>query len=164
LVPYQAFKAADGWILIGVTNDGAWKRFCAAVNLNEMGDNPDYATARGRIGHRDAIVAKIQALVGGQTVADLVKVLEPARIPVSPINTVRDVLENEQVKAIGATVPIAGLEGSTARVVGRPVSFATPYEELVRPAPGLGQHNLEILRDLGLTPEEVQELGARGAF
>ena len=164
LVPYQAFEAADGWVLIGVTNDGAWQRFCAALNLNEMGDNPAYATARGRIENRTAIISTIQALVGTQTIADLMKALEPARVPVSPINTLRDVLGHEQVQAVNAMVPIAGLEGSPARVVGRPVNFASAYEQPVRPAPELGQHNSEILQDLGFSPEEVRELDARGAL
>jgi len=56
--PIQAFEATDGWVLIGVTNDGAWRRFCEAAGFEEMGANPDYATARGRIEHRDEVVAE----------------------------------------------------------------------------------------------------------
>jgi len=164
LVPYQAFQAADGWVLIGVTNDGAWQRFCAALELDELGGDPAYATARGRIDNRNVIVSTIQALVGTRTVADLVKILEPARVPVSPINTLRDVLDHEQVRAVNAMVPIAGLEDSPVRVVGRPVTFSSAYEQPVRPPPELGQHNSEILGELGLAPEEVRELNARGAF
>lgn len=164
LVPYQAFEATDGWVLIGVTNDGAWRRFCAAADFEEMGANPDYATARGRIEHRDQIVAEIQAFVGTRAADELIKVLEPARIPVSRINSVHDVVENEQVMAIGAMVPLAGSTDTAARVVGRPVTFASPYEEPIKPAPQLGQDTSEILRELGLTPERIQELDTLGAF
>jgi len=165
LVPYQAFKATDGWVLIGVTNDAAWKRFCGALRLGQLADNPTFDTSLGRITNRDEIVSTIQALVGRQTVAEVVEALEPARVPVSRINTLRDLLETEQVQAIGALSPVPGMEGPTApRIVGRPVHFETPYEELVRPAPTLGQHNAEVLNELGFTPEEVQQLVARGAF
>jgi crotonobetainyl-CoA:carnitine CoA-transferase CaiB-like acyl-CoA transferase len=163
-VPYQAFEAADGWVLIGVTNDGAWRRFCEAADFEEMGANPDYATARGRIEHRDEIVAEIQAFVGTRAADELIKVLEPARIPVSRINSVHDVVESEQVAAIGAMVPLAGSTDTSARVVGRPVTFASPYEEAIKPAPRLGQDTSEILRELGLTPERIQELDTLGAF
>ncbi|HYZ48523.1 MAG TPA: CoA transferase, partial [Sphingomonas sp.] len=79
LVPYQAFKAADGWVLIGVTNDPAWQRFCAASGLTDLAENPVYATAKGRIENRRAIVDCIHELVGTMTVAEVVTLLEPAR-------------------------------------------------------------------------------------
>jgi crotonobetainyl-CoA:carnitine CoA-transferase CaiB-like acyl-CoA transferase len=164
LVPYQAFQASDGWLLIGVTNDAAWKRFCSAVGLHDLGANPDYASARGRIEHRDEIVTAIQAVVRARTVEQVIAVLEPARVPVSPINAVRDVLRNEQVQAIGALVPLAGSQESPVELVGRPFTFASPYEEAARPAPGLGQNTPEILSELGLTDREISELGNHGAF
>lgn len=164
LVPYQAFKASDGWVLIGVTNDGAWQRFCGALGLAELAANPGYQTARGRIAHRDEIVARIEQLVAERTVDELIKALEPARVPVSPVNTVRDVVEHEQVRAIGAMAPLPGAPNESIRVVGRPVGFASPYAQLERPAPRLGQHNAEILAELGYAPEEIDRLGGRGAL
>jgi len=164
LVPYQAFKAADGWVLIGVTNDPAWQRFCAVSGLTDLAENPTFATAKGRIENRAAIVDRIHELVGKMTVAEVVTLLEPARIPVSPINTLTQLLQHEQVEAVGTLVPIAGLEGSTAKVVGRPVNFATPYEQPVRAAPALGEHREQILAEIGYSPAQVEALTQSGAF
>jgi len=164
LVPYQAFKAADGWVLIGVTNDPAWLRFCAAAELGDLAENPAYATAKGRIDNRQAIVDRIHERVEAMTVAEVVTLLEPARIPVSPINTLSQVLQHEQVEAIGTMVPIAGLDEGDARVVGRPVNFATPYAQPVRAAPALGEHNEQILAELGYAPAQLLALREQDAF
>jgi crotonobetainyl-CoA:carnitine CoA-transferase CaiB-like acyl-CoA transferase len=63
LVPYQAFKAADGWVLIGVTNDAAWLRFCSAAGLDDLAENTAYATPKGRIANRQAIVDRIHETI-----------------------------------------------------------------------------------------------------
>jgi len=84
---------------------------------------------------------------------------------VSRINSVHDVVESEQVAGDrGGWLPLAGSTDTAARVVGRPVTFSSPYEEAIRPAPRLGQDTSEILRELGLTPERIQELNTLGAF
>jgi crotonobetainyl-CoA:carnitine CoA-transferase CaiB-like acyl-CoA transferase len=164
LVPYQAFEARDGWVLIGVTNDGAWKRFCAALALDDLAARPDYATARGRIAHRDAIVGRVQDLVRDRAVEQIIDALRPAGVPVSRVNTVRDTVDDEQVRAISAMVPLPGAADESIRVVGRPVSFESPYAPLARPAPRLGQHTPEVLGELGYTPEEITRFGEGGAL
>jgi len=164
LVPYQAFQASDGWVLIGVTNDAAWQRFCTAMALDDLGADDSHTTARGRIAHRDTIVGRIQDLVAGLSVDEVVKALEPARVPVSRVNTVRDVIEHEQVRAIGAMVPLPGAPDPSVRVVGRPVTYASPYAPLDQPAPRLGQHSAEILAEVGYTPEEIDAFRAGGAL
>lgn len=120
LVPYQAFKASDGWVLVGVTNDAAWQRFCAATDLRGLAENPAYATARGRIDHRDEIVSAIQAFLSGHAVEEVVAILEPARVPVSPVNTVREVLEHEQTRAIDAMVPVWGAKAGGSSLLVTP--------------------------------------------
>jgi crotonobetainyl-CoA:carnitine CoA-transferase CaiB-like acyl-CoA transferase len=164
LVPYQAFEASDGWVLIGVTNDDAWQRFCAATDLAGLGANSDYANARGRIEFRDDIVSTIKAFVHAHTVAEIVEILEPARVPVSPVNTVRDVLEHEQTRAIDALVPVIGQGGAMVELVGRPVTFGSENPQAVTSAPSLGQHTEDVLREIGLTDVQIKELDALGAF
>ncbi|WP_063713158.1 CaiB/BaiF CoA transferase family protein [Nocardia jiangxiensis] len=164
LVPYQAFEAADGWILIGVTNDDAWVRFCAAMELTDLAANEEYAHARGRIEHRAEVVSRIQEVVANSTIAELIKVLEPARIPVSPINTIREVVQHEQVLASGIMVPLGGAEDRDIQVVGRPVRFANPYDQPSVPAPRLGEHTTEILADLGYSADKISELVDQGAL
>jgi crotonobetainyl-CoA:carnitine CoA-transferase CaiB-like acyl-CoA transferase len=164
LVPYQAFEAADGWVLIGVTNDAAWLRFCDATALHALAANEDYGTARGRISHREEIVTAIRAFVRARTVDEVIRLLEPARVPVSRVNTVRDVLENEQVRAIGALISLPAPDGGRVELTGRPVTFASPYEQAASLAPRLGEHTEAVLREFGLTDQQVKELAVDDAF
>jgi crotonobetainyl-CoA:carnitine CoA-transferase CaiB-like acyl-CoA transferase len=164
LVPYQAFEAVDGWVLVGVTNDAAWQRFCAATELCGLGADPAFATARGRIEHRDEIVATIQAYLRAFTVQEIVAILEPARVPVSPVNTVADVLAHEQTQAVGALVPVAGQDGRTVDLIGHPITYSTRSAAVPVSAPGLGEHTEDVLREVGLSDDEIKELDALQAF
>jgi crotonobetainyl-CoA:carnitine CoA-transferase CaiB-like acyl-CoA transferase len=80
------------------------------------------------------------------------------------VNTVRDVLENEQVRAIGALTSLPAPGGGHVELTGRPVTFASPYEQAASLAPRLGEHTEAVLREFGLTDQQVKELAADDAF
>ena len=165
MVPYQAFRTADGYVLAGATNDAAWLRMAEALGVPEMGTDPRYATAQGRSDRREELIATIEPLYLKHSTAEWVAVLDAAKIPCSPVQDVAQALALPQVEALGMIHEVPDGRGSTLRLCGVPVDMsATPPKPGARP-PDLGEHTDTVLREeLGYTNEEISAMRAEGAI
>ncbi|WP_200808649.1 CaiB/BaiF CoA transferase family protein [Tistlia consotensis] len=164
LCPYQAFEAADGPVMIGVANDGLWRRFCAVAGLEDVVEDPRFRTNAARVEHRAETIACVQAAVARQPVAFWDAELAKVKVPCAPINSLRQMLDHPHTAASGIVLdydhPIAG----PLKSVAQPVRFSGVERGVTRPAPALGQHSDEVLRDLGLSTEEIDALSAQGVI
>jgi crotonobetainyl-CoA:carnitine CoA-transferase CaiB-like acyl-CoA transferase len=130
-----------------------------------MVDDPRYATNARRNANRPALVAALQETFLTKTYEEWESVLLPAGIPMGAINMLDQVVEHPQVKARGALVenthPVAG----TIRMTGPPVRMSDTPGAVRTPAPLLGEHTEEVLKNrLGLTDAEVARLQDTGVI
>jgi crotonobetainyl-CoA:carnitine CoA-transferase CaiB-like acyl-CoA transferase len=161
--PYGAFETADGPMMIGVSNDRIFKRFCAALQHPEWADLPAYATNVLRVKNRAALDCEVGAVLTRQPTSYWKNVFDEFEVPASPIQNAMQVLDDPQVQAQGLLQSVSLPGHANPVIVPRPPLelSLTPGADL-GPPPQLGEHGLEILRDAGYTPTEIADLVATG--
>ncbi len=165
IVPYQPFRAADGYLMVAVGNDGQFARFCDALGRPEWPADPRFATNPARVANRAELVPLIEELMAARTIADWEHILHAAGVPCAPVNDVPTALADPQAVARQMVREIADDRGETVRLVGpAPRLSATPLTIRSAP-PRLGQHSEAVLRDLlGYDDERIAALRAEGAI
>ena len=149
IVPYQAFEASDGWVVVAVGNDAQFARFAKLLGHGEWAEDERFALNRNRVTHRDILVPLIAAQMKTQTVAHWVKALQDIDVPVGPVNRMDQVFAMDQVQARGmeiemihpaAPTPIH-LVGSPLKLTENPVSYRLP-------PPSCGADTEKVLNEL----------------
>jgi formyl-CoA transferase/CoA:oxalate CoA-transferase len=162
LSPYRNFKCKDGqWIFIAAANDRFWGRLAPVLGLAELATDPRFARNVDRVKHRAELEAILEQTIGGMEREPLLKALEEAGVPATPVNTVDQVMEDPQTSARGmidrVTHPVLG----EIPVIGTPVKFSVMQAGVRTAAPVRGQHTEAVLEQLGYSPEEIAGLRAR---
>jgi crotonobetainyl-CoA:carnitine CoA-transferase CaiB-like acyl-CoA transferase len=145
LAPYQAFPVSDGWIIIAVGNDGQFARLCATLGLEALVNDVRYATNPARNMNRAALADEISAKTRAWTHQGLLAALEKAVVPAGPINTIADLFADPQFAARGMRIEPEGVPGLRS-----PISMSNDRLVLERRSPKLGEHQAEVLREIGL--------------
>ena len=148
IVPYEAFPATDGQLMIAAGNDASFRRLCEALQLDDIAADPRFADNPGRVDHRAELVERLAARTRQESVARLSKRLQDAGVPCAPIQDVAAVVRDPQVRASGMLRAGAG----GAPDVAPPVRWDGERPPVRRPPPGPGEHTGEILKELGREP------------
>ena len=159
IVPYQAFEAKDGHIILAVGNDGQFTRFCEFAGV-EWHKDLRFATNAVRVKNREILVPLIKEVIAAQTTAHWIEGLNDHGVPCGPVNTMDQVFDMEQIKAREMKIHMSHPDsGEDIDLVGSPLKFSgTPVSYTYAP-PKLGQHTADILEDLlGLSLEELEKL------
>jgi crotonobetainyl-CoA:carnitine CoA-transferase CaiB-like acyl-CoA transferase len=163
IVPYQTFRASDGYMIIAVGNDGQFARLSKALGLSFAGD-PRFATNRDRFANKAELAERLQAILETRPAAHWVELLEGLAVPAGPINTIDKVFEDPQVQARGLLMQVPHATLGSVPSVGAPVHFSDGPLEYQGGIPTMGQHTDEILRTrLSLSDDEIAELRRSGA-
>jgi crotonobetainyl-CoA:carnitine CoA-transferase CaiB-like acyl-CoA transferase len=158
IVPYQAFKAKDEYINIAVGNDQLWKRFCKVINMENIMDDPKFATNAKRVENRKELIGILSKVIETKTGAEWLKLLEDAGIPAGPIYTLDKLFSDPQVLHRKMVVELQHPKAGKIKVTGVPVKLSESPGEIISPPPLLGQHNKEVLKNLGYSVEEIEKL------
>jgi formyl-CoA transferase len=157
IVPYQVFKAADGWVIIACGNDGQFRKLVDVGGEPVLADDPRFATNPQRVRNRETLVPLLEPMMLRRTRAEWIAELETAGVPCGPINDLAEVFDNEQVIARGMKVdlphPTAGqvsVPASALKMGGTPVEYR-------RPPPLLGEHTVSVLQQLTRLDESAIE-------
>jgi crotonobetainyl-CoA:carnitine CoA-transferase CaiB-like acyl-CoA transferase len=163
IVPYQAFAASDGELVVAVGNDGQFRRLCEVAGAPALAADPRFATNADRVRNRDALVPALAALFRTDTRAAWTEALEAAGVPCGPINDVAQVFADPQVVARGLRVEVPHPLAGTVPLVRNPIRLSeTPIAHEV-PPPLLGEHTREVLAGVaGLAEREIDELVEKG--
>jgi crotonobetainyl-CoA:carnitine CoA-transferase CaiB-like acyl-CoA transferase len=163
IVPYQAFKMQDGYMIIGAGNDRLWVNLCEAIGLAEVGRDPKYATNAQRVEHREEIVRLLEARLTTRTRKEWESILAPLGIPCGPINRMDEVFADPQVRHLQMVLQAPHPYLGTIRMVRNPVTFSRTPVDLRQTPPRLGEHTEDVLRDLlGYSATEVAALKVAG--
>ena len=160
--PYQAFAASDGWINIGGANQANWERIAEVLGHPEWREDPRYATNSARIANRDTLVRAMSAVVSTRTRAQWIAEFDAAGVPVGPVHTIGEAVEHPQMLARGMIVETEHPQAGSTRSLGCPIHFSDTPTRITRPAPLLGEHTRELLREYGYLDAEIDTLVADG--
>lgn len=162
IAPYQAYRAADGWLNIAVGSEKLWRLFCRALRLG-VADDPRFADNASRVRNRDALNALIEPALATRTVADWIDAFAGLGIPAGPINDVADLYADPWMDERDQIVRMPHPTLGTYLGAGFPVKATDTPPRPSLPPPLLGQHTTEILTGLGYTPSEITGLLDAGA-
>ena len=164
LVPYQSFRASDGNFIVGVANQGLWERFCAGIERPDLLEDPRFKTNDDRVVHRTECIETLNEIFQARTVAEWVEVIEQSGVPCGPINRVDDVVNDPQVNARNMIAELTHPNVPELRIPNSPLKLAETPSEIRRPPPLLGQHNDEILGELGYDMDAIALLKQKGVI
>lgn len=165
VVPLEPFETQDGELMVAVGNDAVWGRLCEALGRPDLAEDPRFITNPERLAHYAELRPLLADLFLTRTNDEWQVRLDAAGVPASPINNVPQVMEHPQVLAremlVKLTHPVAG----ELTMAGIPIKLSETPGAMRMPAPILGQHTEEVLRDLlGYTPEQIAELREEGTI
>jgi crotonobetainyl-CoA:carnitine CoA-transferase CaiB-like acyl-CoA transferase len=163
--PYQAFRTADGFVTLGATTPRTWQALCALLGLEALEHDPRFATNAARKENEAALAAVIEGVTVRETSAHWYARLEEAGVPGGVLQRVDQVAADPHLAARGFFVDLPHPQGGTVRAAGSPMRLGATPVRLERAGPLLGEHDDEILAELGLSPAEraaLREAGVTG--
>ena len=161
--PYQAFRAADGWLTIGGANQANWERMSRVLGAPEWLSDPRFKTNADRMANLEALVAVMNARLKTRPVAAWIQALEAEGVPCGPINSIADMAADPQALARAMVVDLDHPRAGTTRALGLPIKLSASPGKVARPAPLLGQHTREVLAEFGFAASEIEALLQSGA-
>jgi len=165
LYPYGAFAARDGLMIIAVATQAMWRSLCRILDLQALADDPRFAGNEQRMVHRDALRMLIEARLTTQDGATWAKALVEAGIPAGPIYTLDRTFADPQVIQQRMVETVAHPTLGALKLLANPIKLDAFADGSVRtPPPLLGEHDDQILRELGLSEAEIAELRGSGAI
>jgi formyl-CoA transferase len=159
IVPYQHFKTADGYLVIGVASETIWRRFCAAVGEGALIDDPRFSNNAKRVENRSALIALLSAMFSKRDNDTWFQLLTQAEVPCAPVQTIDQVFHAPQVLHRKMLLEVDHPTAGKIRMAGIPVKFSDTPAAVRKPPPLLDQHNEEVLRNwLGMSAAAIEEL------
>ncbi len=149
ITPFDAFKAADGYLIIAAGNDALFSNACLAIGNPALAENPLFMTNPLRTEHHTALKDELEKALATKTVAEWMAVLEQAGVPCGPINNVEQVLEDSQVLARNMVVSADDKVAGPLKMAGNPIKMSGFNDPATRdPAPDLDADRDKIIGEL----------------
>jgi len=162
--PQDVFACADGHIVLVVGNDGQFAKFCEVAGRPEWVLDERFVTNGARVRNRDALLPLMVALFRERPMAEWAALLDEAGVPCSPINTIAQVFEDEQVKHRKMLIELPHPSAGSVPQIRSPMRFAEAELAFDRAPPLLGQHTHEVLAGLGFDQERIAALARDGVI
>jgi glutaryl-CoA transferase len=166
IVPYQAFRVADGHIIIATGNERQVRDLCRVLGLEGLTDDPRFASNAERVANRASFIGLLEEACAKFSAEALLAALAEVGVPAGPINSVAQVFADPQVVARGLRVdlPAAGAAGGTVPSVRTPIMLDGLAMAASTAAPRLGEHTAAVLGEIGMEPEEIAALRNRAVI
>jgi crotonobetainyl-CoA:carnitine CoA-transferase CaiB-like acyl-CoA transferase len=161
LVPSQLYRTADGWIFFMCQTQKFWEILCRKIGRPELIDDPAYRDQAARHASRDRLTGVLDEALAGRTTAQWLEVLG-GEVPCAPVYDLEQALTNPFVAERGDVQILDHPDRPGFKLVASPIRMGAPVP--ARPAPKLGQHNRELLAELGYDAGEIERLGKAGVI
>ena len=160
----KPYATSDGYLCVLVYNDKQWKSFLQAIGRSEMLQDPRFATQANRAANIKDIYAFLGELFLTRTTAQWIEVLERIDIPVARMSSVEDVVNDPHLNASGFFVREEHPSEGAVRAMRAPTDWSDSKPGPQRPAPRLGEHSAEVLREVGYDDEQIADLARKGVI
>ena len=166
ITPFQAFKASDNYFVIAAGNDALWVKLCDVIGRSDLAQNSLFATNKLRTQHIYELNIELDKTISTRTAREWIRVIDKAGIPCGPINTIDNVMKDQQVLSRNMIVEVEDTKAGTIKIAGNPVKMSSLVEKPNRgPAPEIGENNLEVYSELlGLSSAEIDHLSENGVI
>ncbi len=165
IVPYQSFRTADSYLVIGVASEGIWQRFCKAIEKPELADDARFARNADRVANREALIPLLAEMLRNRDNQTWLAILNRAQVPCAPIQSIDQVFSAPQVLHRKMLLEIAHPTAGTLRMAGLPVKLSETPASVRLPPPLLGEHSDQVLSSwLGMSADAVAELKQKGVI
>jgi crotonobetainyl-CoA:carnitine CoA-transferase CaiB-like acyl-CoA transferase len=161
--PYQAFHAADGWIVVGGANQKNWLRVLEAIGAPELADDPRFAENAGRMAHLKELEAELDRRFRTKPSEHWLTALEAKGVPCGPVYDMLQALADPQTAAREMVVEVEHSTAGRVKTIGLPVKFSETPGKVRTGAPVYGEHTEAVLRDYGFGEDEIAALQQEGA-
>jgi len=161
--PYQAFETSDGWVNIGGANQINWERMLDVIEAAELQEDERFSSNEQRMAHLDALVEVLTPFFKKHDTDYWVKELEAKGIPVGPVLSIKDMQSHPQTLAREMVVELDHPVAGKVNAIGLPIKLSQSPGRVSRPAPRLGEHSSEVLREADYTEAEIAKLMKTGA-
>ncbi len=161
-IPTGTFKVKDGYINIAASGQHMWKRLCDALGTAELYEDPRFSSPGRRSKNRDALTVALEEKLQTKSSSEWIEALNAAGVPCGPILTIDRVFANEQVQHLGLAREVDHPQLGSIQVLGLPVTLSRTPGAIRTPTPEKGEHADEILRELGISADEIRQLHEEG--
>jgi succinate--hydroxymethylglutarate CoA-transferase len=160
IVPYDAFKTKDLYLVCGATNNTQFAALCTLLGLEKLVDDERFATNPKRVENRELLSPIFNTVFETKTTTEWIEIFEGSGLPFSPINNMERTFSHPQAEARGmiAQRPLDAAESGEIRLIGPAVKFSGTAASIRSQPPRLGQHTDEVLRELGVAFADTVEL------
>lgn len=162
--PMGVYATADGHINIAAGGEGNWRRLCEAMERTDLLDDPDYADEQGRFERRPRLNAELERTLKARSSAQWLAAFERAGVPAGPIYRMDEVFADPQVEHLRMRAPVRHHARGEVEVVRTPINLSRTPSAVVSASPDPGEHNAEILAELGFDADAVARLRAGKAI
>ena len=163
--PYQAYRTADGYVVIGANNDRLWLRLINDVlGKPEWAEDPRFATLPDRMANIDELEREIEAITTTASTHEWIDKLDKAGVVGGPVLTYDEALQDEHVLSRNMIVDVEHPVIGPMKTIGPPAKFSSLDFNVRGPAPWLGQHTAEVLREAGVDGGEIKDLFTEGVL
>ncbi|WP_436348593.1 CaiB/BaiF CoA transferase family protein [Natronorubrum sp. FCH18a] len=165
LAPYQTFETADSYINICILNEKLWMELCEVLDRPDLPADERFETNADRVEHLDELETEIEATLRTKPTDEWTEIIaEEGGVPAGPVFDVEEALSNPQIEARDAVTEIEHPERGTIPVIEHPLKFDHVDSGFELPPPLLGEHNRDVLRELGYSDAEIDEMEDAGVF
>ena len=159
LTPSQLYKTGDGWIFIMCNKEKFWGVLCECIGKPEWAEAPEFKTFKDRLKNRERITQELDAVLQAATTAEWMKRFA-GKVPAAPVYDVAQALDSDFVAEQERVLDFGHAKGPV-RMIASPVrTGAHP----TRPAPAMGEHNVEVLQRAGYSAEQIADLKSLGVI
>jgi crotonobetainyl-CoA:carnitine CoA-transferase CaiB-like acyl-CoA transferase len=159
---YRLYQASDGeWFFLACGNQSFWVKLCQALGLDDLADDPHFASWLLRIENREALLPLLEARFRSRSRKEWLMTLAGHDIPAAPVQTLAEFLQDPVVHHLRMVREYDHPEVGRLRVMGQPLGFSDTPTEDPGPPPTLGQHTEEALAAIGYTPDAIADLRRR---